>query len=220
MGETSLTGPLTVQITEQSSNSCVAPSDCVGSHCHRAAAKDIATILGIGLAGLWTVFLLERRRSLEPRAMITHRAHVWEQYPREILRLSVEVSNPSEVAIRPGDGTTRVQRPPSQLNPHTFAPDAWIDVEKIRHCLGYEDVHIEPKESETFTHDVELPVGVRYLQIATEMACERTKDMKNRADGRPTAPLELSTDTDRWTVTTLIDLAELRAKTGATSPIR
>jgi hypothetical protein len=176
--------------------------------------SDSMTAIGILAAGCWALYLIQRRRSLEPRASLAHRAALWNQGTDEILRLSVEVSNPSEVVIRPGDGNTQVQQPPTgKLDPHAFAPDAWMNVQTIRHCLGYEDVHIEPKESETFTHDIKLPPGVRYLQIATEMACVRTKEMKvDRASGRPTANLVLPKDADRWTLTTLIDVNELRAK--------
>jgi hypothetical protein len=178
--------------------------------------SDSMTAIGILAAGLWAIYLIQRRRSLEPRAALAHRAELWTQGTDEVLRLSVQVTNPSEVAIQPGDGNTQVQRPPNgKLDPHAFAPDAWMNIEKIRHCLGYEDVHIEPKESETFTHDIKLPPGVRYLQIATEMACVRTKHMKvDRALGRPTADLVLPRDADRWTLTTLIDVNELRGKAG------
>jgi hypothetical protein len=188
------------------------PIDWVGTI---SSAKDITTILGLVLAGVWTAFLIQRRRSLEPRASITHRWQIWYQGADRMLRMFVEVSNPSEVVIRPGDGETRIQQPPTgSFSSHEFAPDTWVDIEKIRHCLGYEDVYIEPKESETFAHDVRLPIGVRYLQIATEMACVRTKDMKvDRALGRPTAALDLPKDADRWTLTTLIDLNEPNSKT-------
>jgi hypothetical protein len=177
-------------------------------------ASDTMTAIGIVGAGLWAIYLIQRRRSLEPRASLAHRAQLWNQGPDEVLRLCVKVSNPSGVVIRPGDGTTRVQLPPiGTLNAHAFAPDVWVDIEKIRHCLGYEDVYIEPKESEIFTHDIKLPIGVRHLQIATELACARTSEMKvDRALGRPTEALDLPKDADRWTLTTLIDLNELRAK--------
>jgi hypothetical protein len=178
-------------------------------------ASDTMTAIGIFAAGLWATYLIQRRRSFEPRASLAHRAQLWNQGSDEILRLYVEVSNPSEVVIRPGDGNTRIQQPSvGIINAHQFAPDAWMDIEKIRHCLGYEDVHIEPKESETFTHDIKLPADIRYLQIATEMACTRTIEMKvDRALGRPTVSLDLPKDADRWTLTTLIDVNELRTRT-------
>lgn len=186
------------------------------------SAKDVSTTLGLVLAGIWTAFLIQRRRSLEPRASIAHRWQLWHQGDDRMLRVFVEVSNPSEVGIQPGDGQTRIQQPPSgSFNSHSFAPDIWVDVERIRHCMGYEEVHIEPKESETFTHDVRLPRGVRYLQIATEMACARTKDMKvDRAYGRPTAQLNLPKDADRWTITTLIDLDEPNPKSSQTKILK
>jgi hypothetical protein len=185
------------------------------------SAKDVITTLGILFAGVWTAFLIQRRRSLEPRASIAHRWQLWQQGADRMLRVFVEVSNPSEVGIQPGDGQTRIQQPPiGSFSSHEFAPDVWVDVERIRHCMGYEDVHIEPKEFETFTHDVRLPPGVRYLQIATEMACDRTSDMKvDRADGRPTAPLDLPKNADRWTLTTLIDLDEPKPKSARTKTL-
>jgi hypothetical protein len=200
-----LTGVLGVRLTEHVAIDWAASAK---------VASDTMTALGIVGAGLWAVYLIQRRRSLQPRASLAHRAQLWNQGPDEILRLSVKVSNPSGVVIRPGDGTTLVQQPPiGTLDAHAFAPDVWVNIEKIRHCLGYEDVFIEPKESETFTHDIKLPNGIRHLQVATELACERTREMKvDRALGRPTQDLDLPKNADRWTLTTLIDLNELRAK--------
>ena len=178
------------------------------------SASDFMTAIGILFAGLWTGYLIHRRRSLEPRAALVHHFQLWHQGQDRFLRLSIEIRNPSEVTIRPGDGSTQVQRPPAgEFDPKQYSEQFWQDIVRLRHSLGFESVHIEPKESETFTHDINLPDGVRYIQLTTEMACVRTRVMERPlALGRPKEDLVINDETDRWTLTTLIDLEAISLK--------
>lgn len=176
--------------------------------------SDAMTSLGILGAGAWALYLIRQRRSLESRVEILHHTSVWDQGANTpVLRLAVEIRNPSEVAIKPGDGRTVIQVPPgSPFDPKVYAVKQWVGLTKIRHCLSYEDVRIEPKESETYTHDIPLPHGSRYLQIHSELACKRTAAVGSSAKGeRPKEDLEIPERDERWTLITFLDLQKLQA---------
>lgn len=181
-----------------------------------------ATALGVVIGGVWVYFVTTRRRSLEPRAELTHRHQIWADARGRILRLIVEIRNPSETMLSPGDGMTYVQTPPAEpINPAEYADDSWFTIAKIRHAVSYEKLRIDPKEAEVFVHDVRLPADARFIQLHTWVACERegwsplasvSSPVKSECaaetaiDDRPAKEIELGLQDDSWVVTTLIDL--------------
>jgi hypothetical protein len=173
------------------------------------AVSDGATVIAVAIAGIWTWYLARRRRSLVPRATIVHRTQLWQRGAESYLRLYVELQNPGEVAISPGDGNTQIQLPPDGVVDQKLYVDRNCkDHLRLRHCCGFEDVTIEPKESEIFPHDVPVPEGCRFVQIRTELACMRRLETK-RTSGtskRPQEDYDITDEKERWTLTTLLDL--------------
>ncbi len=188
----------------------------MGNFCE--VASECMTAIGIVGAGLWAAYLIQRRRSLEPRAELVHRCQLWNAGNAVFLRIFIDVRNPSEVVLRPGDGATHVQQPPDTIDVEVGSADNWKDIEKIHHLLSSEGVYIEPKEFETLSHDVKLPDGIRYVQIETIVACKRTKEMENFEGDAATAP-DLDDEAERWTLATLIDLEQLQPKSLQIRPL-
>jgi len=122
--------------------------------------------------------------------------------------------------LLPGDGMTYIQLPPQDvINPLEYTSEQWNDFAKLRHACMFETIHIDPKESEVFAHDVPLPPDARYVQLYTQIACARTDPMPYYADDaeRPTDDFRVP-DTDAcWYITTLIDLNALRPAVGVTT---
>jgi hypothetical protein len=177
------------------------------------AVSDLMTAVGIVVAALWAIYLIQRRRSLEARAELGHRWHLWQSNGDAFLRLYIDIRNPSEVVLLPGDGATRIQQPPAgEFDCAKDAPENWKDIANIHHWLSSEGVHIEPKESETLCHDIKLPPSMRFVQLETIVACKRTMKMKNFDEDTPEAELGLGDDDERWTLTTLVDLQGLATK--------
>jgi hypothetical protein len=206
-----LTGVLGTRLTEHTPIDWPASAKAVG---------DSMTAIGIVVAGIWAIYLIQRRRSLEARAELTHRWQVWQRGNENLLRFCIDIRNPSEVALQPGDGATRIQQPPAgdKFDCAKGATDNWTDIAKIHHWLSSEGVYIEPKEFETLCHDVKLPPGLRYVQLETIVACKRTDKMRDFDDDTPETERELGDDDERWTLITLVDLEAPTKPQGASTP--
>jgi len=174
----------------------------------------LATAGAVLIAGWWTWFTTIHRRSLTARVQFVHRYQVWSDAHGDVLRVFVELRNPSEAMLVPGDGMTYVQTPPIvPIDSSDYSYDLWNDVVAIRHAVTYESIRIEPKETEIFSHDVRLPAGARFVQLYTWLWCEPSSSPLPDSDGttRPTAEIELPTLDDTWNTLTLVDLAGLKA---------
>jgi hypothetical protein len=178
-------------------------------HVTAEVAAHIATAVGVVIAGCWAWYLTRRRRSLEPRVELIHRYQTWQDSDGSVLRLSVELRNPSEALLSPGDGMTYVQVPPiNALNSAEYVYDVWTDIAKIRHASTYESIRVEPKESEIFSHDVRLPPNIRFVQLYTVLACKPGEQKYAADDQRPIDEIEIPEDDETWHTITLIDLKE------------
>ena len=144
----------------------------------------IATAIGVILVGIWGIYTTIHRRSLVARAELAHKCQVWSDSQGEVLRLFVELGNPSESLMQPGDGMTIVQIPPSaDIDTTEYAYDAWVTIAALRHAVEYEELRIEPKETEVFVHDVRVPTGTRFIQIHSWMLCEPAASIDPGSDG-------------------------------------
>jgi hypothetical protein len=176
------------------------------------AVKDALTALGILVAGVWTAFLADRRRSLSNRAQLVHRYDRWKHGDDEILRVYVELQNIGDVKVTPGRAYTYVQVPPQgTIASVGNAEDNWVDVIQVPHAMQEEGVYLEPGENEDYNFDFPIPTGCKILQLHTCVECERSPhETQNEplSDGK----WKHDTDYDHWDLTTLIDLE--RASTG------
>jgi hypothetical protein len=171
-----------------------------------------ATAIGVTIAGVWAFYTTYHRRSLAPRAELNHQYQLWSQQNNDVLRIFIELRNPSEAMMVPGDGMTYVQIPPTNsCLPSDYATDAWISIAKLRHPIVYEEMHIDPKEVEVFIHDIPLPIGTRYVQVHSWIYCESIDQGDSGGGKRPVTEIERPNEHDTWAKTTLIDLDAIRS---------
>jgi hypothetical protein len=179
-------------------------------HLTAETVAHFATALAVLIAGVWALYTTLHRRSLAPRAELSHQYQLWNHQDGEALRIFIELRNPSEAMLIPGDGMTHVQIPPTTALGADYANEAWSSIAKIRHPMMYEGMRIDPKEVEVFVHDVSIPAGIRYLQLHTWVLCDRIDQGDSDGDERPTAAIELPDEDETWSRTTLIDLEPIR----------
>jgi hypothetical protein len=188
-------------------------------HTTAECAGHFATFVGVIVAGGWAGYLAWRRGTLVGRAEIMHKHQMWSDSSGQILRVFIELHNPSESVMRPGDGMTLVQTPPiTPFLSSDYSYERWESIAKIRHPSTYEEIHIDPKEREVFVHDIRVPAGVRFVQIHSWLRCEITDKPLCDTDKpglRPLGAIEVPREADTWSKTTLIDLMD----TVAPSPI-
>ncbi len=180
-------------------------------HLTSETAAHFATVIAVVIGGCWAWFTTVHRRSLEPRAQLAHRHQLWADAGGSVLRVFIDLHNSSEAMLAPGDGMTYVQTPPdTPIDANEYASDQWMDIAAIRHAATFEEIRIDPKETETFVHDIRLPPGARYVQIYTWLKCEAyMKPLSDSVgDDRPTGEIELPFKDDSWNTITLIDLQE------------
>jgi hypothetical protein len=188
------------------------PSDW---HLTSESTGHIATLFGVVVAGLWALYTTTHRRSLVARAKLKHRYQVWKDSNCTVLRVFIELTNSSEAMLFPGDGMTYVQSPPiSPINPYEYAYETWTDIAAIRHASTYENLRIEPKETELYVHDVCIPSNVRYVQIYTWITCEAPAELMedSRGDERPKSKIQIPQDDETWYILTLVDLEKFGDK--------
>ena len=163
------------------------------------AVKDILTAFGIVLGGAWTVYVLQRRRAHSPRAEIEHVCLLWVHREARVLRLGVRLRNCGEVVVDPGASYTEVQIPPESLpGPDAIAERSWRMIATINHPWADNGAIVEPRESDTYWHDVVLADSTRFVQVVSVIECEEN------------GPARL-----HWDQTTLVDLNQLaKAVTG------
>ena len=174
-----------------------------------------ATAFGVAIAGIWALYVANRHRSLEARAEVIHRHQIWQDPTGRVLRVVVVLRNPGQARLKPGDGITYVQTLPRRpIDSKNVTYLTWIGLEKIHHPATYEEVWIDPKESERYVYDVSLPPGIRYIQLYTLFNCKRANQGSITSGAKPPQD-EFKPDEkdDHWSLTTLIDLEE-RPKAG------
>jgi hypothetical protein len=183
-------------------------------HTTVTVVRDVLASGGLLVGAVWTIYQVWRRRSLIPRAALSHRHQLWTQGSKRYLRVIFEIKNCGEVRIDPGQAYTHVQTAPtSKIDPTEIAEDSWHTIQRIEHPLADDEVVIEPGESEEYCYDVPIPDGATYLQLNTCVACASRKGNAAVGDGPATDPdLE---DTLHWDATTLIDIASTPAHAGS-----
>jgi len=160
-----------------------------------------ATTVGVAIGGWWALLTLRRQRVRESRLDIQQDCQVWSPAEgRLVLRFGVTIQNIGLIELTPTLASSRVQIPPSAgLDPDRQPVDYWTTVREVVHQTRSDEVVLEPGESETYWHDVELPSGAKWAQVHSDITCQ----------GR---------DIKYWDETRLISVADVRAAGSGSAP--
>jgi hypothetical protein len=172
--------------------------------------------LGAVLIAAWWVWLTaNRRQATAPQTALVHRHQVWADSTGTLLRVSIEIHNPTEGVLVPGDGMTFVQLPPlDAIDPCEYSYTRWRDIAAIRHASAFERIRIAPRETHGFVHDVRLPEGARFVQIHSWLMRHATRKLPPDpdGDGRPVGAIDSPGAPRVWSATTLVDLGVQRSR--------
>jgi hypothetical protein len=156
-----------------------------------------------------------RRQATAPQTALVHRHQVWADSTGTLLRVSIEIHNPTEGVLVPGDGMTFVQLPPlDAIDPCEYSYTRWRDIAAIRHASAFERIRIAPRETHGFVHDVRLPEGARFVQIHSWLMRHATRKLPPDpdGDGRPVGAIDSPGAPRVWSATTLVDLGVQRSR--------
>jgi hypothetical protein len=167
------------------------------------------------IAACWVWLAANRRQATAPQSTLVHRHQVWADSTGTLLRVQIEIHNPTESVIMPGDGMTFVQLPPlDAIDPCEYSYARWRDIAAIRHASAFERIRIAPKETHSFVHDVRLPDGARFVQIHSWLMRQATRKLPPdlEGEGRPVGAIDSPGAARVWSATTLVDLGVPRTR--------
>jgi hypothetical protein len=175
----------------------------------------LSAAAAVFIAAWWVWLTANRRQATAPQSTLVHRHQVWGDSTGTLLRVSIEIHNPTDSVIMPGDGMTFVQLPPlDAIDPCEYSYSRWRDIAAIRHASAFEQIRVAPKETYSFVHDVRLPEGARFVQIYSWLMRQATRKLPPdlEGDGRPVGAIESPGAALVWSTTTLVDLGVPRTR--------
>jgi len=150
----------------------------------------LATVVALGLGGVWSYWLFVKRRQRHPHAAVEHRiAHRFIGEGKVLLHVDVRITNIGQVLMSPMQSVTRIQRVlplPSHVaeairNGRDPVPEGETEVEwelldehKERFERGA--CEIEPGESQDVSHDFILDTGLQTVEVYSYVLTEEDRE--------------------------------------------